>query len=144
MKVQADKKRTERHFTMDDWVYIKFHPYRQLPMRGDNYSKLSPKFFGLFRVVIKVGQVAYQLELLANAKIHHTFHVSQQKRKIGDKLVVPHLSVSLSINGHILLEPERVVDRRIIKKNHRPITQVLIKWFNCAEADNSWLHLQDL
>lgn len=144
IKTQSDKKRSDRQFSVGDMVYVKLQPYRQMSMRGDDYSKLSPKFFGPFQVLQRVGQVAYHLELPPNAKIHHTFHVSHLKGRVGGRPVVPHLPVSLSANGHILLDPEAVVDRRIVHKHHRPVTQVLIKWFNCSSADNTWMDLQDV
>lgn len=68
-----------------------------------------------------MGQVAYQLEF-SHAKIHHTFHVSQLKGKIGASPIVPHLLVSLSVNGHIHVEPEAIVDRKVIQKNHKEMT----------------------
>ncbi|KAI3462386.1 hypothetical protein Pfo_019049 [Paulownia fortunei] len=43
--------------------------------------------------------------------------------------------MSLTALGHIVLEPELILDRRLTKKNNRPITQVLIKWFNAPEEE---------
>lgn len=73
MKVQADKKRTERVLTAGDWAFVKLQPYRQASLRSHTYNKLSPKYFGPFKILEQVGSVAYRLDLPPDAKIHHTF-----------------------------------------------------------------------
>jgi len=83
MKSQADKQRKDRQFTAGDWVYVKLQPYRQhsIPLRLN--QKLTPKFFGPFAVIARVGIVAYRLQLSPQVKIHPTFHVSLLKEHIG-------------------------------------------------------------
>lgn len=144
MKQQTDKKRSERVFEVGDLVYVKLQPYRQLSLRGHSYQKLGPKYFGTFPVLKRIGQVAYHLGLPPHARIHHTFHVSQLKKKIGSNPVVPHLPVTLSAHGNVLLEPETILDRRAVSKHNRSVTQVLVKWFNCAQEDSTWMDLQTL
>lgn len=48
MKVQADKGRTDKSFSVGDWVYIKLQPYRQLSLKPHNVQKLFAKFFWSF------------------------------------------------------------------------------------------------
>ncbi|KAK4492670.1 hypothetical protein RD792_003490 [Penstemon davidsonii] len=45
--------------------------------------------------------------------------------------------VAQTDHGHILLEPKKIVDRRLFKKNGMAATQVLVKWFNAPHEDST-------
>ncbi|PHU19078.1 hypothetical protein BC332_10229 [Capsicum chinense] len=128
MKVQADKKRSDRCYEIGDWVYVKLQPYRQVSFRSHSFQKLSAKFFGTFEIIAKVGMVAYTLALPEGTKLHPTFHVSQLKKRIGSHLSSTTLPIVHSVSGYVLLVPERVLDRRIIKK-HGNISMSVIKLY---------------
>ncbi|PHT49342.1 hypothetical protein CQW23_09089 [Capsicum baccatum] len=117
MKVQAGKKRSDRCNEIGDWVYVKLQPYRQVSLRSHSFQKLSAKFFGTFEIIAKVGMVACTLALPEVTKLHPTFHVSQLKKRIGSHLSSTTLPIVHSDSGYVLLVPERVLDRRIIKKH---------------------------
>lgn len=55
MKRHADKNRSERTFSIGDWVYIKLHPYVQSSLAPRSNQKLAFKYFGLYRVAAHVG-----------------------------------------------------------------------------------------
>ena len=76
MKQQADKERFDRQFEVRNWVYVKLQPYRQSTMVNKKYLKLSANFFGPYKVLERIGVVAYKIELPKEAKIHPIFHVS--------------------------------------------------------------------
>ena len=59
MKMQTDKHMTERSFHIGDMVFLKLQPYRQGSVAHALVQKLALKFYGLFRVIDKVGKVAY-------------------------------------------------------------------------------------
>ncbi|OIT33587.1 hypothetical protein A4A49_53023 [Nicotiana attenuata] len=83
MKALADKMRSFREFAVGDMVFVRLQPYIQMSLKGHSYHKLSPKHFASFRVLKRIGSVAYQLQLPPHAKIHSTFHVSQCKKHVG-------------------------------------------------------------
>lgn len=87
MKQYADKNRTDREFVVGDWVYLKLQPYRQTSIALRKKLKLCAKFYGPYKVLSRVGKVAYRLDLLVGAKIHPEFHISQLKKKIGNNVV---------------------------------------------------------
>lgn len=118
MKQLADTHRTEREFEVNDWVYLKMVPFRQSSLGQRKTTKLSPRFAGPFRIIKRVGPVAYQLELPEGARIHDTFHVSCLKKKKGFE------SVNSSVPGFIYESaqeyiPEEVLDRRAKKVGNR-------------------------
>jgi hypothetical protein len=50
--------------------------------------KLNPCYFGPYKIIQKIGTVAYKLFLLSAVNIHSVFHVSLFKKKIGNNVVV--------------------------------------------------------
>nr|GEW94430.1 hypothetical protein [Tanacetum cinerariifolium] len=79
MRNQANSKRQEVTFQVGDYAFLKIQPYRQKSLVKRHYEKLSPRFFGPYHVKCAIGPVAYELELLDDAKIHLVFHVSMLK-----------------------------------------------------------------
>ena len=85
MQRQADKHRSERSFAIDDWVYMKLQPYVQSSVLPRAHHKLIFKYLGPYRVLARVGKVAYRLDLPASSRIHPIVHVSQLKLAKGFK-----------------------------------------------------------
>jgi hypothetical protein len=76
----ADQRRRELSFEVGDFVYLKVSPMRGLH-RFKIQGKLAPRFIGPFKILEKRGEVAYQLELLAQlSDVHDVFYVSQLKK----------------------------------------------------------------
>ena len=76
MKQQEDQHRNERTFDVGDWVFLRLQPYKQMSLKNAKDNKLSPKYYGLYKVLQNIGITAYKLELPASSRVHPVFHVS--------------------------------------------------------------------
>ncbi|XP_026416929.1 uncharacterized protein LOC113312394 [Papaver somniferum] len=85
MKFFADKTRSDREFAVGDLVFLKLQPYMQSSVAINKNFKLSAKYFGPFKVLQRIGEVAYKLQLHVGSCIHLVFYVSQLKQHIGLK-----------------------------------------------------------
>jgi len=131
MKRQADKSRSERQFSVGDLVYLKLQPYVQSSLAARANQKLAFKFFGPFRVLAKINEVAYKLELPAASLVHPIFHVSQLKAAVPASVsptqVLPELDTKLQY-------PLKVLDRRLYTKGSSSVFQVLVQWSGWPES----------
>jgi len=57
MKLQADKKRSERSFSVGDMVYLKLQPYVQSSLAPRAHQKLSFRYFGPYKILEAIGTV---------------------------------------------------------------------------------------
>ena len=63
MKHQADSKRSEREFSVGDMVYLKLQPHIQTSVADRSNYKLSFRYYGPYKVLQQIGDVAYKLDL---------------------------------------------------------------------------------
>jgi hypothetical protein len=106
--------------------------------------KPSPRFFGPFQVITKIGAVAYKLALPNDAKIHPVFHVSCLKKKLGSHVSPFPVLPPVDANGELKPEPEAVINRRMRKVANRAMNELLIHWNNMTKEDSTWELLYDL
>ena len=110
MKQQADQGRFEWQFAEGDQVFLRLQPYKQTSLKAEHCQKLAPKFYGPYTFLKRVGQVAYQLALPSQLKLHPIFHVSCLKKVIGTRCQIQTNLPELVEEGSIWLHPEVVLD----------------------------------
>ena len=86
-KVYADRNQIERSFEVGDLVFLRLQPYPQSSLKKSGAKKLKPRFYEPYKVVRKVGEVAYELKLIEGSKIHNVFHVSCLKKVLGQQII---------------------------------------------------------
>ncbi|GJW03125.1 putative reverse transcriptase domain-containing protein [Tanacetum coccineum] len=73
-KSYADVRRKPLEFQVGDRVMLKVSPWKGV-VRFGKRGKLNPRYIGPFKVLAKVGTVAYRLELPQQlSRVHSTFH----------------------------------------------------------------------
>jgi hypothetical protein len=136
MRTQADKKRVERQFLVGDFVYLKLQPYIQTSVARRSSQKHSFRYFGPYKILKRVGLVAYKLQLPADARIHPVVHVSQLKQAIGDSDLVSTTLPDHSITDRHSVQPCAVIAERFVKCGSKMKPQVKLQWTgspdNCA------------
>ena len=109
MKQQTNRHPSEQSFNVGDWVFLRLQQYKQMSLNNTKKDKkLSPKYYGPYKVLQNIGSMAYKLELPASLQVHPFFHVSCLKKVIDDKLPVQTILPELDEKGKIILEPKEI------------------------------------
>ena len=129
-KEYADKKRAEVQYAVGELVMLSTV---NLSMKLQGTSKFLPRFIGPFKIIERIGAVAYRLELPPVLKIHNVFHVSLLKRyKPGGRKAPPPLPTL--VDGVPEYEVESITKHRRRGKTMR----YRVKWLGYGDEHNSW------
>ncbi|GJW64187.1 putative reverse transcriptase domain-containing protein [Tanacetum coccineum] len=128
-KSYADRKRKPIEFEVGDRVMLKVSPWKGV-VRFGKRGKLNPRYVGSFRVLSKVGKVAYRLELPQElSRVHHTFHVSNLKKCYADEpLVMPLEGIHVDDKLQFVEEPVEIMEREIKRLKRSRIPLVKVRW----------------
>ncbi|GKB41931.1 hypothetical protein Tco_0886873 [Tanacetum coccineum] len=126
-KSYADVRRKPLELKVGDKVMLKVSPWKGVVQFGKR-RKLSPRYIGPFKILSRVGMVAYKLELpRALQGIHNTFHVSNLKKCLSDEeLIIPLDEVRIDEKLHFIEEAIKIMVREVkqLKQSRIPIVKV--------------------
>ncbi|GKA33350.1 putative reverse transcriptase domain-containing protein [Tanacetum coccineum] len=138
-KSYADRKRKPMEFEVGDRVMLKVSPWKGV-VRFGKRGKLNPRYVGPFRVLAKVGKVAYRLELPQElSRVHHTFHVSNLKKCYADEpLVMPLEGIHVDDKLQFVEEPVEIMEREIKRLKRSRIPLVKVRWNSRRGPEFTW------
>ncbi|GKC73223.1 putative reverse transcriptase domain-containing protein, partial [Tanacetum coccineum] len=133
----AERKPME--FQVGDKVMLKFSP-RKGVVRFGKRGKLNPIYVGPFKVLERVGDVAYKLELPEElSRVHNTFHVSNLKKCHADEPLAVLLD-GLRFNDklHFAKEPVEIMDREVKQLKQSRIPIIKVRWNSRRGPEFTW------
>nr|GEY73998.1 putative reverse transcriptase domain-containing protein [Tanacetum cinerariifolium] len=138
-KSYADVRRRPLEFNIGDKVMLKVSPWKGVIHFG-KHGKLSPRFIGPFKILERIGLVAYKLELSRELQgIHNTFHVSNLKECFSDESLIISLDeVQLNDKLYFIEELTEIMDREVKRLNQSHIPIVKVCWNSHRGPEYMW------
>ena len=135
----ADKLRRPLEFEVGDHVFLKVIPKRGV-IRFGKRRKLSPRFIGPFKILKRVGTVAYQLALPPNLSgVHEVFHVSMlQKYTLDPTHVVDWGEIDVDIDGTFEKVPMHIMDSQDQVLRCKTVRLVKVSWQHRGVEKAMW------
>ncbi|GJW75089.1 hypothetical protein Tco_0134459 [Tanacetum coccineum] len=113
-KSYTDLKRKPMDFQVGDKVMLKVSP-RKGVIRFGKQRKLNPRYVGPFKVLEKVGSVAYKLELPQElSRVHNTFHLQ------------------------FVEEPVEIMDREVKQLRRSCVPIIKVRWNSRRGPEFTW------
>ncbi|KAI3814049.1 hypothetical protein L1987_18791 [Smallanthus sonchifolius] len=109
-------------------------------IRFGKRGKLNPRYVGPFKIMKRIGPVAYQLDLPEGLSgVHNVFHVSNLKKCLADEsLAVPLEELHIDEQLRFIEEPVEIMDREVKTLKHGKIPIVRVRWNSKRGPEFTW------
>nr|GEU39155.1 putative reverse transcriptase domain-containing protein [Tanacetum cinerariifolium] len=145
------EKSWDKHLPLVEFLYnnsyhtsIKADPFEALYGRKCrspiDWDELNPRYIGPFKILAKVGTVAYRLELPEQlSRVHSTFHVSKLKKYMADEpLAIPLDEIQVDEKLNFIEEPVEIMDREVKRLKQSRIPIVKVCWNSRRGPEFTW------
>ncbi|GKA72318.1 putative reverse transcriptase domain-containing protein [Tanacetum coccineum] len=138
-KSYADVRRRPLEFNVGHKAMLKVSPWKGVIHFGKR-GNLSPRYIRPFKILERVGPVAYKLELPRELQgIHDTFHVSNLKKCLSDEsLIIPLDEIQLDDKLHFIEELMEIMDRKVMRLKQSRIPIVKVRWNSRRGPEYTW------
>nr|GEW71006.1 putative reverse transcriptase domain, ribonuclease H-like domain, aspartic peptidase domain protein [Tanacetum cinerariifolium] len=143
------RKGWEKHLPLVEFSYnnsyhasIKAAPFEALYgiIRFGKKGKLNPRYIGPFKILKRIGPMAYKIELLEElSNVHNTFHVSNLNKCLSNESpIIPVEELKIDDKLNFVEEPVEIMDREIkqLLQSHIPIIKV--RWNFKRGPEYTW------
>ena len=138
-KNYANIRRKPMEFQVGDMVLLKVAPWKGV-IRFGKRGKLNPRYIGPFKILERIGPVAYRLELPQDLSgVHNTFHICNLKKCLSDEpVVIPREEIQIDEKLRFIEEPVEIMDRELKQLRHSRIPIVKVRWNSRRGHEFTW------
>ncbi|GJZ87343.1 hypothetical protein Tco_0658953 [Tanacetum coccineum] len=135
----ADNRRKPLEFEVGERVMLKVSPWKGV-IRFGKKGKLAPRYVGPFKILERIGPIAYQLRLPKELSgVHDTFHVSNLKKCLADaSLHVPLGEIKVDKTLRFVEEPVEIMDHEVKSLKRSKIALVKVRWNSKRGPEFTW------
>ncbi|GJY37954.1 putative reverse transcriptase domain-containing protein [Tanacetum coccineum] len=135
----ANIRRKPLEFQVGDHVMLKVSP-RKGVIRFRKRGKLNPRYIGPFKILERIGPMAYKLELPEElSNVHSTFHISNLKKCLSDEsLVIPMKELRLDDKLNFVEEPVEIMDREVKQLKQSRNSIIKVRWNSKRGPEFTW------
>ncbi|GJU91912.1 hypothetical protein Tco_1304335 [Tanacetum coccineum] len=137
----ANVRRKPLEFQVGDRVMLKVSP-RKGVIRFGKRGKLNSRYFGPFKILERIGPMAYKLELPKElSNVHSTFHVSNLKKCLSDEsIVIPMKELRIDDKLNFVEEQVEIMDREVKQLRQSCIPIIKVRWSYKRGPEFTWEH----
>ena len=156
-KFHYDRKHQPQFFRRGDYALLRLHRGYNIPTTALTGRKYGLQFVGPFKVLERVGRLAYLLDIPDSWKVYPVFTVAQLE-PVPDPQADPYASTrpvprpdeppSVFVEGdtehYKSYYLDRILNKRIIKKGRGYATEYLVKWKGYGPEHDTWRNVKTL
>lgn len=136
-----------------EYALLRLHKGYSIPSTLGVTKKFTQQYVGPFKVLEKVGRLAYRLDIPSDWRIHPIFSILQLEPSpapTDDPFArnYPRHPPPIFVEGDTStlqsFEVERLLNRRVIKRGRGVVTQYLVRWQGYGPEYDRWYNVKDL
>ncbi len=151
-KFYYDRKHQPMFFRKGDEVLLRLHKGYDIPATAVTGKKYGQQYVGPFKILDRIGRLAYRLELPEHWRIHNVFTVAQLEPLPDTKdpfdRTRPEHPPSVFVEGDTdnwkSYYIEKLLNKRMIKRGRKMVTQYLVRWEGYESQHDDWRTIDEL
>ncbi len=156
-KYYYDRKHHPQFFRRGDFALLRLHRGYDIPATALTGRKYGLQFVGPFRILERIGRLAYLLDIPNTWRVYPVFTVAQlepvpdpredpyaSSRPVPRPDEPPSVFVEGDTDDYKSYYLDRILNKRVIKKGRGYATEYLVKWKGYGPEHDTWRNLKTL
>jgi hypothetical protein len=147
-KAHYDRRHSSLFLQVDEWAMLRLHHDYSISESKNMTKKIFAQYVASFKIIQRIDRLIYRLNISSNWKIHFVFFVAQLKsvsdsaKNSFNRSRSSHFSSMIDTQNQY--EIERLINKRIIRRNHDYFIEYLVRWLRYESEWDRWYNVKNL